>query len=87
MTSIVNAAAPLAAQRLRWRVTVHPAAATNADRTAGRMAWHLAACRGEADAHCPTGRAALAAGGDPDGHCLVAGACPRCAALVGAATP
>jgi hypothetical protein len=72
--------APPAAPRVRWRVTVRPAAATaHADRTAGRMAWHLADCTGGLEGHCPEGQRQLAAGGDPDGHCLVDGTCGRCA--------
>jgi hypothetical protein len=85
VTDIAIAADQYKAKRLRWRVKVLTAAATSADRTAGRMAWHLADCQGDEAAHCPQGRASLAAGGDPDGHCLVEGACPRCAAAESAA--
>ena len=47
------------------------------------MAWHLVECADPvlAAAHCSEGNLLLAAGADPDGHCLVDGACPRCALL------
>jgi hypothetical protein len=82
MTPAVGEAENVAPRRVRWRVTVRPAAATaNADRTAGRMAWHLADCTGGPAGHCPAGQRQLDAGGDPDGHCLVDGVCGRCATL------
>ena len=84
MTDIVIATDRYAAQRLRWRATVHPASATSADRTAGRMTWHLSQCLGGVEDHCPQGRAALEGGADPDGHCLLDGVCPRCAGAAGA---
>jgi len=47
------------------------------------MAWHLVECANPllGAAHCEQGRLLLAAGSDPDGHCLVDDACPRCAVL------
>jgi hypothetical protein len=31
------------------------------------------------DAHCSEGQQLFLAGGDPDGHCFIGGACARCA--------
>jgi len=47
------------------------------------MEWHLAGCTepGNPEAHCATGQALMKDGIDPDGHCLIDDACPRCAAL------
>jgi len=81
MTAPVGETNQPVAPRVRWRVTVRPATELHADRTAGRMAWHLADCAGGLEAHCPEGRKQLEVGGDPDGHCLIDGVCPRCSAL------
>ena len=47
------------------------------------MSWHLVECADPLleGAHCLEGRLLLAAGADPDGHCLIGDTCPRCAAL------
>jgi hypothetical protein len=63
---------------LTWRAVVHAASADSVQTT-----WHLAKCRGSADpeAHCPEGQRMMHSLGEPDGHCLVNGDCPRCDAL------
>ena len=60
---------------LAWRAVVHVS-----DPDTVRTAWHLAACQGtgEPAAHCPEGQRLIEAAGEPDGHCLVDGRCPRC---------
>jgi hypothetical protein len=68
--------------RIRWRVVVRTGATGKMDpsRPSRPLAWHLASCTAseDPDVHCPEGRRLLAAGDDPDGHCLVDGICPRC---------
>jgi hypothetical protein len=52
------------------------------------LAWHLVTCLDptRADAHCSHGRQLLEVGAaDPDGHCLLDDACPRCATQPAAA--
>ena len=69
--------------RLHWRVIVQSASKQDGSRGGPKMAWHLVECADpllEA-AHCPAGRLLLSGGADPDGHCLIDGACPRCASL------
>jgi len=75
------------AGRLYWRVIVQSPGTLDGSRGARPMAWHLVDCSdpANAEAHCLEGRAALAAGGDPDGHCLVHDVCPRCATTNGSA--
>jgi hypothetical protein len=71
------------AARLHWRVVVQTDGKLDPSRATRPLAWHLATCRTPdvADAHCPVGRRLQAAGGgDPEGHCLADGVCPRCAA-------
>lgn len=78
----LSAGPPAAPARLRWRVFVRTGrGALDAARPARPLAWHLTSCAdAEAlDAHCEIGRPLVAANDDPDGHCLVDGACPRCA--------
>jgi hypothetical protein len=72
---------PRGGDRLYWRVIVQSPGTQDGSRGARPMAWHLVDCRDPADeeAHCLEGRVQLAAGGDPDGHCLVHDVCPRCA--------
>jgi hypothetical protein len=67
--------------RLRWRVVVKTPGRLDASQPARPLAWHLAACVDPVlpEAHCAEGQQLLAAGGDPDGHCLLDAACPRCA--------
>jgi len=70
-------------KRLRWRVIVHSASTQDGSHGGPKMAWHMVEC---ADpllqaAHCMEGRLRLSAGSDPDGHCLIGDACPRCTAL------
>ena len=69
-------------KRLHWRVTVQSASKQDGSR-GPKMAWHLVDCADPVleSAHCLEGRLLLAANGDPDGHCLVDEACPRCAVL------
>ena len=72
-----------AGDRLHWRVTVQSASKQDGTRGGPKMAWHLVECAdpGLDAAHCVEGRLLLAAGVDPDGHCLIDDACPRCAVL------
>ena len=67
--------------RLRWRAIIHAGQKLDPARGQPPVAWHLADCDDPArpDAHCDLGRRLLASDGNPDGHCRVAGACPRCA--------
>ena len=66
--------------RLRWRAVVHAGHTLDATRGQQPVAWHLADCDDPArpEAHCDLGRHLLASDGNPDGHCRVAGVCPRC---------
>jgi hypothetical protein len=66
--------------RLRWRAVVHASQKLDPARGQEPVAWHLADCDdpSRADAHCGIGRNLIATGGNPDGHCQVAGVCPRC---------
>ena len=75
------------AARLRWRVVVRTEGHFDPARATRPLAWHLVDCAEppRADAHCLEGRRRLASGGDPEGHCLVDGACPRCSDAVDAA--
>ena len=70
-------------KRLHWRVTVQSASKQDGSQGGPKMAWHLVECADAvlAAAHCSEGRVLLAAGADPDGHCLVDEACPRCGVL------
>ena len=66
-------------ERLRWRAIVH--ASHKLDTSGGpRLAWHLASCAepGALESHCEVGRLLMAGDGNPDGHCMVEGVCPRC---------
>jgi hypothetical protein len=68
-------------ERLHWRALVRTSGALETARAAHGLSWHLVECADPAqpEAHCPVGVDMLSTGGDPDGHCLVNGACPRCA--------
>ena len=82
--------AQLAAKAVRAKSTVHPSSAGRRlawravvrmrDRNTVSTEWHLAACSAsaDADAHCPEGRGLISTTGDPEGHCLIGGQCPRC---------
>jgi hypothetical protein len=72
--------AKVADNRLYWRVVVRTEGRLDPSRSVGPMEWHLAQCTDAANAaaHCGVGQALMANGTDPDGHCLVDGACPRC---------
>jgi hypothetical protein len=75
------------AARLRWRVVVSTKG-LDPSRPSRPLAWHLSTCSDSIgfDAHCTEGRRLLTVGaGDPEGHCLLDGACPRCAAEPGSA--
>jgi hypothetical protein len=67
--------------RLRWRAIIHAGQKLDPARGQPPVAWHLADCDDPArsEVHCELGRHLLASDGNPDGHCRVAGACPRCA--------
>jgi hypothetical protein len=73
-------------QRFRWRAIVRVGQRFDAARGHQSLAWHLAECEDPArlEAHCELGRHLIATDGNPDGHCLVQGVCPRCPA---SATP
>ena len=79
------------APRLRWRVVIHAGEKIDPSRGQQSLAWHLAECTDPSsrDAHCDVGRRLIAADGNPDGHCLIGGVCPRCeqAAVEEAAPP
>ena len=66
--------------QLRWRAVVHAAQKIDPARGQQPVAWHLAECGdpARAEAHCAIGRHLMATDGNPDGHCQVAGVCPRC---------
>ena len=70
--------------RLLWRVVVRTGEKGKIDpsRPSRPLAWHLASCTDSEslEAHCPEGRRLIAAGDDPDGHCLLDEVCPRCEA-------
>ncbi len=74
--------------RLFWRAVVKTSKKPSEAQDKAGLAWHLTSCAAPADpgAHCPEGQRLLGEQGDPDGHCLDGGSCPRCAsaAVVGA---
>jgi len=72
------------AQRLRWRVLVRIGDRLDPSRPSRPLSWHLVTCGDNAltAAHCEEGQRLLTVGGDPDGHCLLDGLCPRCDAQV-----
>jgi len=80
--SPVFAANGSGAGRLRWRVVVRTEGKLDPSRPSRPLAWHLVTCSEAelADAHCEEGRRLMATVGDPEGHCLLDGVCPRCAA-------
>lgn len=67
--------------RLDWRAVVLGSKAAGDNHTLTHVAWHLLLCPAPSrlDSHCAEGQRLLKAQGDPDGHCLVDGICPRCA--------
>ena len=71
------------APRLRWRVVIHAGEKLDSSRGQQSLAWHLAECANppSPEAHCDVGRRLIAADGNPDGHCLIGGVCPRCEQL------
>jgi hypothetical protein len=73
-------ATPGTQPRLRWRVVIHAGEKIDASRGQQPLAWHLAECANPAspEAHCDIGRRLIATDGNPDGHCLIGGTCPRC---------
>ena len=79
--------APGGRARLRWRAVIHAGQKLDPARGLQPVAWHLADCDDPArpEAHCDVGRHLLASDGNPDGHCRVAGACPRCPNATGPA--
>ncbi|HET6318747.1 MAG TPA: hypothetical protein VFG86_20020 [Chloroflexota bacterium] len=68
--------------RFRWRAVIRSGQKLDPARGIQPVAWHLADCDDpwRDDAHCEIGRHLIATDGNPDGHCLVGGACPRCPA-------
>jgi hypothetical protein len=75
-----QAPTPSTRTRLRWRVVIHAGEKLDASRGQQPLAWHLAECADppSAEAHCDIGRRLIATDGNPDGHCLIGGVCPRC---------
>jgi regulator of protease activity HflC (stomatin/prohibitin superfamily) len=71
---------PSETPRLRWRVVVRTEGKLDPSRPSRPLAWHLVTCSDSErpEFHCAEGRRRLAAGDDPDGHCLLDGGCPRC---------
>jgi len=67
-------------RRFRWRAVIRSGAKLDPSAGHPSVAWHLAECRAPADleAHCETGRRLIDIDGNPDGHCLLEGECPRC---------
>jgi hypothetical protein len=74
---------------LHWRVIVGTAGVGDPSRTSRPLAWHLTECADPSggSSHCAQGQQMLNAGGDPDGHCLIDGECPRCAMASSADAP
>lgn len=70
-----------AGQRLHWRAIVSTTGVLESSRTSHSLMWHMVECADPTrlDAHCAVGVELLSTGADPDGHCLVDAACPRCA--------
>ena len=66
--------------RFRWRAVVSAGQKLDPARGVQPVAWHLAECDDpwRSEAHCEIGRHLIATDGNPDGHCFVAGICPRC---------
>ena len=71
--------------RLRWRAVIHAGQKVDPARGQQPVAWHLADCDdpGRSEAHCDIGRRLMATDSNPDGHCRVAGVCPRCSQPTG----
>ncbi len=67
--------------RLHWRAIVRVGPKLDASRGQQPLAWHLTECTnpGSSEAHCEVGRLLMVTDGNPDGHCQIDGACPRCA--------
>jgi len=67
------------APRLRWRVLVRTDG-LDPSRPSRPLAWHLATCLDpeRPACHCALGRKLMVDNLDPDGHCLLDTACPRC---------
>jgi hypothetical protein len=67
--------------RLHWRVVVSAGERLDASRGQQPLAWHLVECGNPraVESHCEAGQRLMQADGNPDGHCLVADECPRCA--------
>ena len=78
-----------AGPRLRWRAVIHAGQKFDPARGQQPVAWHLADCDDPArlEAHCKIGRHLITSDGNPDGHCRVAGACPRCVAATSPGGP
>jgi hypothetical protein len=81
-------ASPTAA-RLHWRAVVHAGERLDASRGQQPLAWHLVECAKPAavESHCEAGQRLMESDGNPDGHCLVDGECPRCAQASTPASP
>jgi len=69
-----------AARRFRWRAVIRSTGKLDPSAGHPAVAWHLADCSAPAsnEAHCDVGRRLIGLDGNPDGHCLLDGVCPRC---------
>jgi hypothetical protein len=78
--SIVLTQSGAARARLRWRAIAHPGQKLDPARGVQPIAWDVADCdvATRLEGHCDVGRHLLATDGNPDGHYLVGGTCPRC---------
>jgi hypothetical protein len=70
----------VAPRQFRWRAVIHASGKLDPTSRGASVAWHLADCDepGRADKHCAIGQHLISVDGNPDGHCQVGGACPRC---------
>lgn len=75
-----NEAIQPASERLYWRAVVRTGTMFAASREGDRVEWHLADCAEPhgTGAHCSQGLYSLEVAGQPEGHCVVNGACGRC---------
>jgi hypothetical protein len=79
----------VAPRQFRWRAIIHAGAKLDPTSRQPSVAWHLAECDepGRPERHCPIGQHLISLDGNPDGHCQVGGACPRCPDATAATAP
>ena len=77
---VIHIAPEPSGPRYRWRAVIHAGQKLDPARGTQPVAWHLADCDAPAaiESHCEIGKHLIATDGNPDGHCLVGGVCPRC---------